>query len=287
MSAETAAELVQLNSFHDIFSLKGKVAVITGGSRGLGLQTASGLIQAGCEKVYLLARSKGALDEAVAALNALEGRNKHPNAQAIPIVADVSSVADLERAAAEVSKTTDHVDILLANAGATFIGQLEDYKEEEFANVMNVNVNSVFFTIQKFIPLLEAGGTVADPSRVIMVSSVAGVVIGDVGPYGTYAYAASKAAVVHLMQNLAVELGPRHITVNCVAPGIIPSKMSGPLMARHGGLEAVAKQFPDQKLGSGEDIAGVMVFLSGRASRHMNGATLVLDGGSFLVRGCA
>ena len=102
-----------------------------------------------------------------------------------------------------------------------------------------------------------------------------------------YAYAASKAAVVHLMKNLAVELGPRHITVNCVAPGIIPSKMSGPLMARHGGLEEVAKQVPDQKLGSGEDIAGVMVFLSGRASRHMNGATLVLDGGSFLVRGCA
>lgn len=136
------------------------------------------------------------------ALNNLQGPNKHPNAQAIPIVADVSSAADLERAAAEVSKTTDHVDILLANAGATFIGQLEDYKEEDFANVMNVNVNSVFFTIQKsvslseyenvstltkcrFIPHLEAGGTVADPSRVIMVSSVAGVVIGDVGPYGS------------------------------------------------------------------------------------------------------
>lgn len=102
-----------------------------------------------------------------------------------------------------------------------------------------------------------------------------------------YAYAASKAAVVHLMHNLAVELGPRHITVNVVAPGIIPSKMSGPLMARHGGLEAVAKQVPDQKLGTKEDIAGVMVFLSSRASRHINGTTIVLDGGSFLVRGCA
>lgn len=89
------------------------------------------------------------------------------------------------------------------------------------------------------------------------------------------------------MKNLAVEFGPRHIIVNAVAPGIIPSRMSGPLMDRHGGLEAVAKQVPDQKLGHKEDIAGVMVFLASRASRHMNGATLMLDGGSYLVRGCA
>lgn len=102
-----------------------------------------------------------------------------------------------------------------------------------------------------------------------------------------YAYAASKAAVVHLMKNLAVELGPRHIIVNVVAPGIIPTKMSGPLMARHGGLEGVSKQVPDQKLGCKEDVAGVMVFLSSRASKHINGATVVLDGGSYLVRGCA
>ena len=89
------------------------------------------------------------------------------------------------------------------------------------------------------------------------------------------------------MQNLAVELGPRHITVNVIAPGIFPTKMSGPLMARHGGLEAVAKQVPDQKLGTKEDLAGAMVFLACPASRHINGATILLDGGSFLVRGCA
>jgi NAD(P)-dependent dehydrogenase (short-subunit alcohol dehydrogenase family) len=89
------------------------------------------------------------------------------------------------------------------------------------------------------------------------------------------------------MHNLAVELGPRHITVNAIAPGIFPSKMSGPLMARHGGIAEVAKQVPDQKLGTKEDIAGVMVFLSSRASRHINGATLLVDGGSWLVRGCA
>ncbi|ETS78619.1 hypothetical protein PFICI_10681 [Pestalotiopsis fici W106-1] len=287
MAAETAQELVQLDRFEDIYSLKGKVAVVTGGSRGLGLQAAAGFIQAGCSKVFLLARSKDALDEAVKALNNLETPNKHPEAQAIPVVCDVSSAADLAAAAAKVAEMTSHVNILLANAGATFIGALEDYKEEDFANVMRVNVDSVFFTVQKFTKLLERGGTIPDPSRIIMVSSVAGVVIGDVGASGTYAYAASKAAVVHLMHNLAVEMGPRHITVNVVAPGIFPSKMSTPLLNRFGGIDAVSKQVPDQKLGVKEDIAGVMVFLASRASRHMNGATLMLDGGSYLVRGCA
>ncbi|EXJ77305.1 hypothetical protein A1O3_10463 [Capronia epimyces CBS 606.96] len=280
-------ELVQLDNFQDIFQLKGKIAVVTGGSRGLGLQTASGFLQAGCSKVYLVARTAGDLTAAADALNGLSAPSRAADFKAIPIVADISTYSGCIQMAEEIAKTTDHIDILIANAGATFIGKFDDYKADDFANVMNVNVNSVFFSTQKLTPLLEAGGTVQDPSRVIMVSSVAGVVIGDVGDHGTYAYAASKAAVVHLMHNLAVELGPRHITVNVVAPGIIPTKMSGPLMARHGGLEAVAKQVPDQKLGSKEDVAGTMVFLSSRAARHINGATIVLDGGSFLVRGCA
>lgn len=109
----------------------------------------SRFIQAGCSKVYLLARSRDTLDEAVKALEDLKTPNKHPQTRAIPIVCDVSSADDLARAAAEVAKTTSHVNILLANAGATFIGQLEDYKQEDFANVMRVNVDSVFFTIQK------------------------------------------------------------------------------------------------------------------------------------------
>ena len=149
MASETAAELVQLNNFESIFSLHGKVAVITGGSRGLGLQAAAGFIQAGCAKVYLIARSQSALDDAAKALNELKTPNKHPEAVAIPIVGDVTSAKDLERVAAEVAKSTPHVDILLANAGATFIGSLEQHSQEDFQHVMNVNVNSVFFSVQK------------------------------------------------------------------------------------------------------------------------------------------
>ncbi|KAI8310472.1 Rhamnolipids biosynthesis 3-oxoacyl-[acyl-carrier-protein] reductase [Colletotrichum sp. SAR11_59] len=168
--------------------------------------------------------------------------------------------------AAEISKTTGHVDISVANAGATFIGHMDEYKEDDFDRVMKMNVSSIFFSAQKLSPLLQAEGTVHDPSRIIVVSSVAGVVVGDMGEHGTYAYAASKAAVIHLMKNLAVELGPKHITVNVVAPGMVPSQMSAPLMNRHGGIESVSKQVPDQKLGSPEDVAGVMVFLSSKAN---------------------
>ncbi|KAF5502078.1 Rhamnolipids biosynthesis 3-oxoacyl-[acyl-carrier-protein] reductase [Colletotrichum aenigma] len=276
----TPEDLVKLDDFQNIFSLKGQVAVISGGSRGLGLHTASGFLQAGCSRVYIVARNEGPLNDAAKVLNALP--NKGPDARAVAIVADISSQAGCTQMAAEISKTTDHVDILVANAGATFIGHMDDYKEDDFDRVMKINVSSIFFSAQKLSPLLQAGGTVQDPSRIIMVSSVAGVVVGDMA----YAYAASKAAVIHLMKNLAVEPGPKHITVNVVAPGMVPSQMSAPLMNRHGGIESVAKQVPEQKLGSPEDVAGVMVFLSSRASKHIiNGATIVLDGGSYLIAG--
>jgi NAD(P)-dependent dehydrogenase (short-subunit alcohol dehydrogenase family) len=116
--------------------------------------TANSLVQAGCSKVYLIARSASDVEAAAVALNSLESPNKDPDAEAIPIVGDISNVDECERLAAEVAKTTNHVDILITNAGATFIGQFDDYKEADFAEVMKVNVNSVFFTVQKWaIPL--------------------------------------------------------------------------------------------------------------------------------------
>jgi NAD(P)-dependent dehydrogenase (short-subunit alcohol dehydrogenase family) len=141
---------VQLHDFQNIFSLTGKVAVVSGGSRGLGLHAASGLMQAGCSKIFITSRKSQACEEAVAALNALPGKAKGAKAYAVP--ADSSKVADIERLVQEVGRHTDHVDVLFANAGATW-GQGFDRVEERngWDRVMDLNVKGVFFTIQKYV----------------------------------------------------------------------------------------------------------------------------------------
>lgn len=269
---------VQLHDFANIFSLKGKVAVVSGGSRGLGLHAASGLLQAGCSKVFITSRKASACNEAVAALNALPNKDKDARAYSIP--ADSSKVSEIERLVKEVEKHTDHVDILFANAGATWGSEFDKVDEKNaWDKVMDLNVKGVFFTIQKFAPLLEKKATVADPSRVIVTGSVAGIAVGSIGESGAYSYAASKAAVLHLARNLAIELAPRRILVNAIAPGFFMSKMAAVLMERSGGEDALGKANPNGRVGKPEDIAAAVVFLSSRAGGHVNGDTLVLDGG--------
>ncbi|KAJ5676804.1 uncharacterized protein N7477_002437 [Penicillium maclennaniae] len=276
----SATEQVKLAEFSSIFSLEGKVAVVTGGSRGLGLHAASGLLQAGCSKVYITSRKKDACDEAVAALNALP--NKRPGAQAISVPADSSRMDELDRLVAEVSKTTDHVDILFANAGATWGEKFDTHPEKMFSKVMDLNVKSVFYTIQKFTPLLTVKASRAEPSRVIITASVAGIGIGTVGENATPSYSASKAAAIHIAKNLAVELGPRNILTNAIAPGFYPSKMASGLIEKKGGLKEIEEYSPNGRLGKPEDIAGLVVFLGSRAASHLNGAVITTDGGSHL-----
>lgn len=273
---------VQLENFDKIFSLDGKVAVVTGGSRGLGLHAASGLMQAGCSKVYITSRKAKACEEAVAALNALP--NKRPGAVAISIPADSSKISEIERLAAEIGKTTDHVDILFANAGATWGAPFETHPESAFSKVMDLNVKSVFYTVQKLEPLLRVRATTEDPSRIIVTASVAGIGVGTLGDNATYAYSASKAAAIHLAKNLAVELGPRGIVTNAIAPGFYPSKMASGLMEMQGGVEQLAAATPNKRVGHPEDIAALVVFLSSPGSKHMNGAVCTTDGGAVLGR---
>jgi len=273
----------ELHDFPNIFSLKGKVVVVTGGSRGLGLHAASGFLQAGASKVYITSRKGSACQSACDALNALP--NLSPGARAIPIPADSSKIEGVEYLVNEVGKTTDHVDILFANAGATWGESFDTHPDSAFAKVMDLNVKSVFNTIRLFAPLLQKNGTTQDPSRVIITASVAGIGVGTLGKQATFGYSASKAAVIHLARNLAVELGPRHILVNSIAPGFFPSKMASGLMEMSGGVESLAKKNPSQRLGLPEDIAGLVVFLSSRASSHINGATITVDGGEVWARG--
>ncbi|KAF2726213.1 NAD(P)-binding protein [Polychaeton citri CBS 116435] len=275
----SAAADVQLKDFGSLFSLRGKVAVVTGGSRGLGLHAASGLLQAGCSKVFITSRKAKACEEAVAALNALK-----TGGQAISVPADLAKKGEVERLVAEVRKHTDHVDILLANAGATWGAPFDEHPEEAFQKVMQLNVNSVFTCIQKFAPLLEKNATKEDPSRVVCTASIAGIGLGSLGQNATPGYSASKAAVLHLARNLAVELGPRHILVNSIAPGFFPTKMANGLMEMSGGVEAMAAGSPNGRLGVPEDVAGTIVYLCSRAASHVNGEYIKLDGGVVLAR---
>ncbi|ERF68817.1 hypothetical protein EPUS_06261 [Endocarpon pusillum Z07020] len=247
MSAEAD---VKLQDFENIFKLDGKVAVVTGGSRGLGLHAASGLLQAGCSQVYITSRKASGCEQAVLALNALP--NKQPHAVAISVPADLSKVSEIERLAAEIGKQTPHIDILFANAGATWGERFETHPEPAFSKVMDLNVKSVFYTIQKLEPLL--------PAR-------------------------APAAAIHLTKNLAVELAPRHILCNAIAPGFYPSKMANGLMELEGGEEKLAQMSPNQRLGHPEDVAGLVVFLASRAAAHLNGTVIATDGGAVLARG--
>lgn len=273
----------QLEDFPSLFSLKGKVAVITGGSRGLGLHAASAFLQAGASKVFISSRKAAACEEACKALNALP--NLAPGAVAISVPADSSKFEGVESLLAQVKKHTDRVDILFANAGATWGEQFDTHPDSAFAKVMDLNVKAVFNTIRLFTPLLEKSASLQDPSRVIITASVAGLGVGTIGKQGTYGYSASKAAVLHLGRNIAMELGPRHITVNSICPGFFPSKMSNGLLEMSGGAEEIANSNPMRRLGKPEDIAGVVVYLASRAGSHVNGETIAIDGGALWQRG--
>lgn len=136
--------------------------------------------------------------------------------------------------------------------------------------------------VYRFTPLLTKSATKESPSRIIVTGSVAGIGLGSLGDNATFGYSASKAAVIHLTKNLAVELGPRHILCNAVAPGFYPSKMASGLIELQGGMKAMEERTPNGRLGRPEDIAGLVVFLASRAASHLNGAVIVSDGGSVL-----
>lgn len=184
-----------------------------------------------------------------------------------------------------MKKHTDHVDILLANAGATWGEAFDTHPDSAFAKVMDLNVRAVFNTIRLFAPLLQARARVEDPSRVLITSSVAGLGVGTLGKQATFGYSASKAGVLHLGRNLALELGPRHVTVNSVCPGFFPTKMSNGLMEMSGGVQRLAAANPMKRLGRPEDIAGVVVYLCSRAGSHVNAESIAVDGGAMWVRG--
>ncbi len=249
----------------NLFSVAGKVVLITGGSRGLGEYMARGYVENGA-KVYISSRKAAACEELAAELS------QHGTCIALP--ADLSQMAEIERLASELARREQGLHVLVNNAGNTWGASIESFPEIGWDKVMDLNVKSVFFMTQKLLPLLKAAATSDDWARVINIGSVEGM---HCSILEAPSYSASKAAVNHLSRVMAKKLGKDKITVNAIAPGYFPSAMTAALPEDVG--HNVAADAPLGRWGTPEDIAGIALFLSSRAGAYMTGAIIPIDGG--------
>jgi NAD(P)-dependent dehydrogenase (short-subunit alcohol dehydrogenase family) len=255
----------------DLFDLSGRTAVVTGGSRGIGLMMARGLLQAGAA-VVISSRKAAACEAAV------ESLSEYGDVWAVP--ADLSSEAECMRLAEAVSQRVDRLHLLVNNAGAVWGAPLADFPEAAWDKLVDVNLKAPFFLTRAFLPLLSASASEDDPARVINVGSIDGL---RVPHFPTYSYSATKAALHHLTRVLAVELGPRWITVNAIAPGPFESKMTEDVMDVF--EAAVRERAPLRRIGREDDMAGTAVFLASRAAAYITGAVIPVDGGITVTPG--
>jgi NAD(P)-dependent dehydrogenase (short-subunit alcohol dehydrogenase family) len=255
----------------NLFSVEGKVAVVTGGSRGIGAMIARGLVENGV-KVYITARKAEEL-QATAEILSEYG-------ECIAIASDLSTLSGIEIFANAVSERETQLDILINNAGASWGESIDDFPESGWDKVMDLNVKSPFFLTQKFLPLLRAAGDAEDPSRVINIASINGITNPGMP---NYSYSASKAAVIQMTRHLSADLVGEHINVNAIAPGLFPSKMTAHFVV--GQEDAVGATIPRGRVGSPEDAAGTAIYLCSQASAWVVGQTIVLDGGMVACAG--
>jgi len=251
----------------DLFSVRDKVALVTGGSRGIGLMIARGYAENGA-KVYISSR-KAAVCDAVAAKMTDEGL------QCFSMPADLSEMSEIERVAEELGKKESSLDILVNNAGANWGAPIDEFPEEGWDKVLNLNAKSIFFMTQKMLPLLRNAGRPSAPSKVINTGSINGLTTPELE---VYSYAASKAAVHHLTRTLARRLAPEHINVNAVAPGPFESHMMAETLRTHG--DRIKARVPRGRIGEPEDMAAVAIYLGSRASDYVTGHVIPVDGGS-------
>jgi NAD(P)-dependent dehydrogenase (short-subunit alcohol dehydrogenase family) len=247
-----------------LFDLRGKVALVTGGSRGLGEMIATGFVAQGA-KVYVSSRSAEECERVAAELSAGGG-------ECVALPADLATVAGAEALAAALGEREAALDILVNNAGAAWLAPLGEFPEAGWDKVLDLNLKSPFFLTQALLPLLEAAAG-DRPAKVINIASIDGLANN---PWETYSYHASKSALIGLTRRLAAQLAPRGVVVSAIAPGAFPSKMN--LAARDLGDE-VAQTVPVGRVGDPEDIAGAAIYLASRAGDYVVGDTLVVDGG--------
>ncbi|MGM0363309.1 SDR family oxidoreductase [Streptomyces griseoaurantiacus] len=249
----------------ELFDLRGKYALVTGGTRGIGMMIARGLLRAGA-RVVISSRDADACAEAERQLS------EFGEVRAIP--ADLSRYEECRRLADLVTADSGRLDILVNNAGAMWREPLETFPVEAWDSVVDLNLKSPFWLVQALLPALRAAGTADDPARVINIGSIAAI---HVAASPNYSYAGSKAGLHQLTRVLARELGPQHVTVNAVAPGPFPSRMMAATLETHG--DAIAAKAPLRRVGREDDMAGVAVFLASRAGSYLTGAVVPVDGG--------
>lgn len=250
----------------DLFSVKDRFCVVTGGTRGIGLDMARVLCANGA-RVFITSRKKEAVDGAVEELAGL--------GWAKGVAADLGAKDGIETLVKAVSAETDAVHLLINNAGATWGASLEEFPETGWDKVMDLNLKSPFFLTQAFLPMLKKTASKESPAKIVNIASVEGM---RAGRMETYSYGASKAGLIHLTEQLALQLAPRGITVNAVAPGPFATKMMKGTLDMVG-EDAVAGLVPLNRLGQPRDIHAVTLLLASGASDYMTGSTIPLGGG--------
>ncbi len=258
-------------NLNDMFGLNGRIALVTGGSRGIGKMIVEGYLAAGCARVYISARKTAQIEEAVA-----EFETRYPG-KVIGLPVDLSTVEGCRALAKELEAREEKLDILVNNAGAAWGEPFENFPEAGWDKVMDINVKSPFFLTQALHNLLKAAGTPAQPAKVINIGSIDGM---RLNPWETYSYHASKAAILYLTKRMAARLVQDNILVTAIAPGAFQSDMNK--AARDHG-DAVAKSIPTKRIGVPEDMAGAAIFLASKAGDYVVGETIAVDGG--LVHG--
>jgi NAD(P)-dependent dehydrogenase (short-subunit alcohol dehydrogenase family) len=255
----------------DLFDVTGKTAVVTGGSRGIGLMIARGLVEAGA-RVIVSSRKAEDLAQAAAELAEIG------DCEAVP--ADISTQDGVGALAAAVGERFPSVNLLVNNAGATWGAPVDDFPSSGWDKVLRTNVQGVFELTVALLPALRAAASAEDPARVINIGSIDGL---RVPAFENYSYSASKAAVHMLTRHLAQRLASDQITVNAIAPGPFESKMTSFMLATPEARDAVTEMVPLRRIGRQDDVAGLTLFLASRAGSYLTGTVIPLDGG---ISGC-
>ena len=248
----------------DLFSLEGRVALVTGGSRGIGKMIAQGFLEQGA-KVYISSRKAPACDQAA------EDLSQYGTCVSLPH--DLSTVAGCDALAAELATHEKKLDILVNNAGAAWGAEFAEYPESGWDKTMDLNVKSLFFMTQKVYALMKAAASAERPGKVINIASIDGL---KVNPWETYSYQASKAAVIHLTRKMASKLVQEDIIMTGIAPGAFASTMN---KAARDHEDKVEKGIPAKRIGRPEDMASAAVFLASSAGDYVVGSTIPVDGG--------